>query len=111
MVMAHFAKIDENDIVTQVIVVEPDVIDSGLFGDPQQWIQTSYNNNIRKWFAGIGYKYDREKDIFIPPKPYNSWVYDEDIVNWKAPIEYPLDGTVYMWNEQTVSWKPLEENE
>jgi hypothetical protein len=86
--MAHFAQINETNIVAQVIVADQEVINTGLFGDPASWIQTSYNTYggmhklggtpLRKNFAGIGYTYDRERDAFIPPKPYNSWVMDED---------------------------------
>lgn len=108
--MAHFAQI-ENGIVTQVIVAEQDVIDSGLFGTG--WIQTSYNTYggqhpegrpLRKNYAGIGYTYDSSRDAFIPPKPYPSWVLDETTCLWDAPTPMPTDGKFYRWNEETLSW-------
>ena len=102
--MSHFAKIDENNIVTQVIVAEQDFIDSGALGDSSNWIQTSYNNNIRKNYAGIGYTYDSVRDAFIPPQPYNSWVLNESTCLWEAPIAYPKDGNEYYWNEDTIEW-------
>jgi hypothetical protein len=110
--MAHFAKI-ENNIVTQVIVAEQDFIDSGILGDPSLWIQTSYNtianthpegHPLRKNYAGIGYSYDSVLDAFIPPKPYNSWLLDEDTGQWYAPVDYPTDGNPYSWDEETISW-------
>lgn len=108
--MSHFAKV-ENGIVTQVIVAEQDVIDSGLFGSG--WVQTSYNTHggqhpngtpLRKNYAGIGYTYDANRDAFIPPKPYESWVLNEATCLWNAPIQYPQDGKQYVWDEQTLSW-------
>ena len=115
--MAHFAKIDENNIVTQVLVIEQDVIDTGNFGDPASWIQTSYNTRggvhtlggtpLRKNYAGIGYTYDRIRDAFIPPKPYASWELNEDTCLWEAPVPYPDDGKLYTWDEPTVSWVEL----
>ena len=112
--MSHFAQIDENNIVTQVIVIEQDVVDTGLFGDPASWIQTSYNTSagvhllggtpLRKNYAGIGYTYDNTRDAFIPPKPYNSWVLNEDTCLWEAPTPMPVDGKIYNWDEATTSW-------
>ena len=108
--MAHFAKV-EDGIVTQVIVAEQDVIDSGLFGDG--WLQTSYNTHagqhpegrpLRKNFAGIGYTYDAERDAFIPPQNYPSWTLNEDTCLWEAPSLYPEDGALYLWDEDTLSW-------
>lgn len=99
--MAHYAKV-ENGIVTQVIVAEQDFIDSGAVGDPSMWIQTSYNGNIRKNYAAIGYEYNAEIDAFIPPKPYNSWVLDADLGAWKAPKDKP-DG-YFIWNEEQNNW-------
>ena len=120
--MSHFAKV-ENGIVTQVIVAEQDVIDSGLFGDPTSWVQTSYNTcngvhympdsktpsadqskALRKNYAGIGYSYDIQRDAFIPPKPYQSWLLDENTCQWQAPVPYPTDGRIYIWDESTVNW-------
>mgnify|MGYP003338137412 FL=1 len=108
--MAHFAKV-ENGVVTQVIVAEQDVIDSGLFGDG--WVQTSYNTAggqhpegrpLRKNYAGIGFTYDETRDAFIPPKPFDSWVLNEDTCLWDAPIPMPQDGKFYNWDEATTSW-------
>jgi hypothetical protein len=106
--MAHFAKI-ENGIVTSVIVAEQDYIDT-LEG---QWVQTSYNANIRKNFAGIGYAYDSERDAFIPPKASASWILNEDTCLWEAPVPYPTDSETlenpkrYEWDETTTSWVEL----
>jgi hypothetical protein len=112
--MSHFAQIDENNIVTQVIVIEQDVVDTGLFGDPASWIQTSYNTSggvhtlggtpLRKNYAGIGYTYDSTRDAFIPPKPYNSWILNETTCLYEAPTPMPSDGKIYNWDEETTSW-------
>jgi hypothetical protein len=110
--MAHFAKV-ENGIVTQVIVIEPDVLATGLWGDPADWVQTSYNTAggthpngtpLRKNFAGIGYTYDKDRDAFIPPKPYNSWLLNDDTCQWEPPTPMPTDGKLYIWDEETTSW-------
>jgi len=113
--MSHFAKI-ENGIVTEIIVAEQDVIDTGMFGAPESWVQTSYNTEggthllggipLRKNYAGIGYTYDSKKDAFIPPKPYASWSLNEDTCQWQAPIAIPdpVDGKYYSWDESTTSW-------
>jgi hypothetical protein len=111
--MAYFAKIDENNIVTDVLSV-PDsqehrgqeflAIDLKLGGT---WIQTSYNNKIRVRYAGIGYTYNEEFDAFIPPKPFESWVLNETTYEYKAPIPYPNDDKVYEWNETTQEWKEV----
>ena len=108
--MTHFAKI-ENNVVTQVIVAEQTVIDSGLFGTG--WIQTSYNTHggqhpenrpLRKNYAGVGYTYDSSRDAFIPPQPYPSWSLDETTCLWAAPVVMPTDGKLYQWDEATTSW-------
>lgn len=108
--MSHFAKV-ENGVVTQVIVAEQDVIDSGLFGDG--WVQTSYNTKggqhhegrpLRKNYAGIGFSYDANLDAFVPPKPFTSWVLDENTCLWNAPVAYPTDGQLYKWDEQVQNW-------
>ena len=111
--MAHFAKID-NGIVVQVIVAEQDVIDSGLFGTPSEWVQTSYNTYggehllggtpLRMNYAGVGDTYDSIRDAFIPPQPYPSWILDETTCQWQSPIPYPIDGKGYIWNENTTNW-------
>ena len=98
--MSHFAKI-ENGIVTEVIVAEQDFIDT-LEGT---WIQTSYNANIRKNFAGIGFAYNATKDAFIPKKPYESWVLNDNTCRWEAPVAEPTDNKHYSWDEETTSWK------
>ena len=111
--MAHYAFLDENNIVTQVIVgVDETELIEGK--DPETWYaefrgqvckRTSYNGNIRKNFAGIGFTYDSERDAFIPPKPYDSWLLDEETCNWEAPVPYPTDGFSYTWNEDSVDWE------
>lgn len=115
--MAHFAKLDDNNIVVDVLVVNNDVIlkadgtESELkgkqflnatFGE-SKWVQTSYNSNFRKQYAGIGYKYDAINDVFIAPKPFNSWTLDDNF-DWQAPTPYPNDGDIYIWDEETTSW-------
>ncbi len=107
--MAHFAKIDSNNIVTKVIVSEKNFINSGKAGDEFLWVQTSYNNNFRKNFAGIGYAYDSTRNAFIPPQPFASWTLVEDTCLWEPPIAYPDDGKFYEWNEATTNWVEIEE--
>lgn len=111
--MSYFARIDSNNIVVQVIRVEQDVIDSGDFGPPEVWIQTSYNTSggqnpvntpLRMNYAGIGYSYDPVLDAFIPPQPYPSWILDTSTCWWVPPVPYPTDGQQYVWDEATVSW-------
>lgn len=112
--MSHFAQIDGNNIVTQVLVIEQDVVDTGLFGDPASFIQTSYNTQggvhklggtpLRKNYAGIGYTYDAGRDAFIPPKPFNSWVLNESTCLYEAPTPMPTDDKRYTWDENTTSW-------
>jgi len=103
--MSHFAKINNSNIVTQVIVAEQDFINSGAVGDSFLWVQTSYNKNFRKNYAGIGYTYDEVRDAFIPPQPYNSWTLNEDTCQWQAPVAIPDDGKDYKWDEATTNWK------
>ena len=115
--MAHFAQLDDNNIVTQVIVVgNGELLDENgveqeskgiafcqsLLGG--NWKQTSYNANIRKNYAGIGYTYDADRDAFIAPKPFNSWILNEDTCQWEAPTPMPTDGKFYIWDEATTSW-------
>jgi len=115
--MAHFAELDENNVVLRVIVVaDSDTSDSlgnedetigiafcqNLLGG--NWKKTSYNNNIRKNYAGIGYTYDIDRDAFIPPKPYNSWVLNETTCQWESPVPMPTDDKFYNWDEDTTSW-------
>ena len=101
--MAHYAKVS-NSLVTQVIVAEAEFFDTFVDSSPGEWIQTSYNGNFRKNYAGIGYTYDLTRDAFIPAKPYPSWTLVEDTCLWTAPIAYPDDGKVYEWNEGTTAW-------
>ena len=116
--MAHFAKVVDG-IVTQVIVAEPEFFETFVDSSPGEWIQTSYNTHggvhanggtpLRKNYAGIGYSYDRTKDAFIPPKPFASWVLNDDTCLWDAPTSRPTDGKPYTWDEATTSWKELTE--
>ena len=110
--MSHFAKV-ENGIVTQVIVVEQDVLNTGAFGDPASWVQTSYNTHagqhpegrpLRKNYAGIGFTYDSARDAFYAPQPFPSWTLDEATCIWNPPTPYPDDANRYVWDEPTVSW-------
>ena len=105
--MSHFAKIDNNNIVTEGIVAEQDFINSGAVGDSFLWIQTSYNNNFRKRFAGIGDTYDKVNDVFISPKPYPSWTLDASF-DWQSPTAKPDDDKRYSWNEDTQAWDETE---
>lgn len=116
--MAHFAKVTD-DIVTQVIVAEPEFFDTFVDSSPGEWIQTSYNTHggqhpenhpLRKNYAGIGYTYDKTRDAFIPPKPYPSWILNEDSCLWDAPIPYPQDDKAYQWDETATNWKEVTPN-
>jgi len=102
--MAHFAKLDNNKVVTEILVAEQDFINSGAMGDAFRWVQTSYNNNFRKNYAGIGFTYDITRDAFIPPKIFSSWVLNETTCQWEAPVAYPDDGKIYEWYEPTTEW-------
>ena len=116
--MAHFAQLDEQNTVTQVIVIHNNECqingveneDAGiafcrsLFGSNTNWKQTSYNGNIRKNYAGIGFVYDSQRDAFISPKPFASWVLNEISCDWDAPIPTPTDGKFYRWNEKQLTW-------
>jgi|TARA_B110000977_G_C10992737_1_gene460584 hypothetical protein len=102
--MSHFAKINSNNIVTEVIVAEQDFINSGVVGDSFLWVQTSYNGNFRKNHAQVGSTYDKSKDAFIPVKPYASWVFDNDTCTWSAPTEFPSNAGAWVWQESTTSW-------
>lgn len=120
--MAHFAQIDENNVVTQVIVVdnsecldangvESEAVGAGfcskLFGGT--WLQTSYSGKIRKNYAGVGFSFDPQRNAFIPPQPFPSWILNESTCLWEAPVPYPIDGKLYVWDESTTSWKELEQ--
>lgn len=118
--MSHFALINENNIVTQVLVIDQETINTGHFGDPSKFIQTSYNTRgglhygpdgqpddgepLRKNYAGIGYTYDPQRDAFYAPQPYPSWILNENTCIWESPTPMPLDGKNYTWDEATTSW-------
>jgi len=121
--MAHFAKLNENNLVLEVIVVadsdapteaEGQTFLQNLYKNTITYKQTSYNTiagehklggtPFRKNYAGVGYTYDASKDAFIPPKPYNSWTLNEDTCQWEAPVAYPDDGKSYVWKEDTQTW-------
>ena len=105
--MSHFAKIDKDNIVTEVIVAEQDFINSGVVGDSFLWIQTSYNDNFRKNYAGIGCIYDKVNDVFISPQPFPSWTLDASF-DWQPPTAMPdYDGKMYNWNEDTQAWDEI----
>lgn len=120
--MAHFAKLDLNNIVTEVLVVNNSVLlnsdgtESELKGKEflnnllgsATWVQTSYNNNFRKQYAGIGYAYDESNDVFIIPPPFSSWLLNENF-DWQPPTPYPDDGQAYNWNEGTQTWDLITE--
>ena len=107
--MSHFAEINSDKIVQRVIVAEQDFINSGLVGDSFNWVQTSYNGNFRKNYAGTGYTYDKTRDAFIAPQPYASWTLVEATCQWEAPTAYPTDGKMYMWDEDTTAWVEVTE--
>jgi hypothetical protein len=111
--MSHFAKVN-NGMVEQVIVAEPEFFNTFVDSSPGAWIQTSFNTHggvhtlggtpLRKNYAGIGYTYDSQRDAFIPPKPFASWMLNEDTCLWDAPVAMPNDGKQYQWNEDTQAW-------
>jgi hypothetical protein len=113
--MSHFAKVVDGK-VTQVIVAEPEFFDTFVDSSPGTWLQTSYNTHgnqhpegrpLRGNYAGIGYTYDAQNDVFYAPKPFNSWVLSEDTWLWEAPVAMPDDGKVYNWDEATTNWKEV----
>ena len=120
--MAHFAQLNDENLVTQVIVVanedtaDQDGVENEAIGIEfctnllgGRWVQTSYNANIRKNYAGIGYKYDATLDAFIPPQPFESWTLNEETAQWESPTPYPDDGKHYSWDEATTSWVEIVE--
>ena len=123
--MSHFAEIDSNNIVQRVIVISQENIDSGNWGNPSNWIQTSYNTRggkhydqdgvedsgvaLRYNYAGSGYTYDADKDAFIAPKPYPSWTLVEATCQWEAPVAYPDDDKMYRWDEDVTNWVEIPE--
>ena len=112
--MSYYAKIDKDSKVVQVISIEKEVLDLGHWGNPNDFIKTSYNTHagvhqlggtpFRKNYAGIGFTYDASKDAFYTPQPYPSWALNEDTCIWESPVAYPEDGKVYGWNEATTTW-------
>ena len=121
--MAYFAKLGKGNIIENVISINNSVItDSNgieqeqlgvdfinkLYNTRDVWKQTSYNKTFRKNYAGIGFQYDQQRDAFIPPKPFNSWVLNESTCNWESPVSYPTDGNKYTWNESTLTWDIVE---
>jgi hypothetical protein len=121
LIMAHFAKLDENNVVLEVhsvhnnelLVNGVEVEAMGIVflvnwsGGYTNWKQTSYNGNFRKNYAGIGYTYDAQRDAFIPPKPYNSWTLNEDTCLWQAPVAHLVDDNMYEWDEESLSWRMI----
>jgi hypothetical protein len=121
--MAHYTFLDSNNIVTEVItgvdeeVVQTDLDGTQVGGSSEAWEtfygnirnqvckRTSYNGNYRKNYAGIGYKYDQERDAFIPPKPFNKWVLNEETCQWESPVPYPDDENQYVWNDNKSEWE------
>ena len=119
--MAHFAKLGVGNKILRVAVVSNDVATTeqagvdflnNLYGTRDVWKQTSYNGNIRKNFAGVGYTYDQTRDAFIPPKPFNSWILNEETCLWEAPVAKPEltqeqidNNNYYIWNEETQQWE------
>ena len=118
--MAHFAQINKNNIVERVLVIDQEQVNTGAFGEPSSWIQTSYNTQggkhilgcipLRKNYAGIGFTYDQKRDAFIPPQPFSSWTLNEETCNWNSPIPYPEDGKFYNWDEEKVAWVEKQVN-
>jgi hypothetical protein len=123
--MAHYAFINQNNIVIEVItgvdeeIIQTDLDGTQVGGSSEAWEtfygnirnqtckRTSYNGNYRKNFAGIGFTYDEERDAFIPPKSFSKWILNEDTCNWEAPVAYPLDGKIYLWNDNKGEWEEL----
>jgi hypothetical protein len=112
--MGHFAKVVDGKVVS-VIVAEPEFFDTFVDSSPGAWVQTSYNTHgnkhpegrpLRGNFAGIGYSYDAEKDVFVAPQPFASWVLSADYL-WEAPVAMPTDGKSYAWDEATTAWKEV----
>jgi len=107
--MSHFAELDENNIVLRVLVGDNEMPNEGydwfIENLGGRWVQTSYNANFRRNFAGIGFSYHEELDAFIPPKPFASWTLNEETTQWEAPIPYPDDGLFYQWDESVEDWE------
>jgi hypothetical protein len=106
--MSHWAEIDENNIVLRVLVgdnSEPDEGEAFVNSLGGTWVKTSYNGTIRKNYAGVGMSYNAERDAFIAPKPFNSWLLNEETCRWQSPVAYPTDGIMYEWDEESTDWK------
>jgi hypothetical protein len=119
--MAHFAELNENNEVIFVTVVHNnELMDNGIeseskgleflkhLGENRRWVQTSYNGNFRKRYAATGYYYDAERDAFISPKPFESWIFNEENLDWKPPVDLPKDDKAYGWNEDIVNWEEIQ---
>lgn len=120
--MAHFAQLNDDSVVTNIIVVNNSELLDENGNESEQigisfckklfngsWVQTSYNNNFRKRYAQIGCKYDKDIDAFIPAKPYNSWIFNNQELDWNPPVEYPNDGNFYTWNENEIKWGKIND--
>lgn len=120
--MAHFAQLDENNVVIDILKVNnEDMLDANgqeqeyigvaflknLFGQDIKWVQTSYNGNFRKMYAGLGFLYDEEYDQFVPPRPFSNWILNKPLGEWEAPVPYPTDGKEYFWEESMQSWQEV----
>jgi hypothetical protein len=109
--MAHFAELDSKNIVIQVLVTDNSMPNEGhdwlIENLGGRWVQTSYNSNFRKNFAGIGFTYDGERDAFIPPQPFQSWLLNEETCAWEPPVAHPEDGLLYSWDEAAQDWAPI----
>lgn len=101
----YFAEIDENGVVLRVLVVTQEFINTGKLGDPKNWIETTIDGS--KNYAGPGFTYDKINKVFISPKPYNSWILDQNF-QWKAPVSKPIDGKLYKWDEETLNYKEIQ---
>jgi hypothetical protein len=107
--MAHFAKINKETRIVETVIVATQAHINSL-NDFEDWVQTSYNGNIRKNYAGIGYTYDKQRDAFIPPKPFASWTLNEETCQWVSPVAKPeYDGKMYVWNEEAQHWDEVTE--
>lgn len=124
--MAHYAFLDENNVVTEVItgvdenIIQTDTDGTQVGGSSEAWEtwygnfrgqvckRTSYSGSIRKNYAGIGFTYDANRDAFLPPKPYDAWILNEETCLWEAPVAYPADGKSYQWSDDDLTWKEVE---
>jgi hypothetical protein len=118
--MAHFAQLDNNVVLQVIVVHNNELMNNGVESEAKgiafchslfpgtNWAQTSYNANIRKNYAGVGFTYDAQRDAFIPPKPYPSWVLNETTCQWESPVPYPQDGKRYIWDEATQTWVEVQ---